>query len=138
MELIWILTVDQVNTNYEIVLGGKTRLEGKWVNSVASLAFPSGENIFIVASVSGNFLKMVKIRVTGETTFDWIEAKYQKGIYPTNCKTQETFTEECFVGTSVEEPFYSVVLVAKPQESKRRKREIGKNFSLNKVIFLRD
>lgn len=109
------------------MLGGKTRLEGKWVNSVASLAFPCGENIFIVASVSGNFLKMVKIRVTGETTFDWIEAKYQKGIYPTNCKAQETFTEECFVGTSVEESFYSVVLVAKPQQSKRRKREIGKN-----------
>ena len=115
------------------MLGGKTRLEGKWIKDGldASLAFPMGENIFIVASVSGNFLKMVKIRVIGETTFDWIEAKYVPGNYPTNCKAQETFTEECFVGKSVKEPNYSVKLVAKPQESKRKEQDISKNYFLN-------
>ena len=119
------------------MLGGKTKLEGKWINSgtVASLAFAMGGNIFIVASVSGNALKLVKIRVTGETTFDWIEAKYVQGNYPTECKSQETFTEECFVGTSVKEPNYSVELVAKPQERKRKKQDFGKNCILNKTVF---
>ena len=70
---------------------------------------------------------MVKIQVTGESTFDWMEAKYQKGNTPAKCTVQETFSEDCFFGTSVEEPFYSVVLVAKNREGKRRKREVGKN-----------
>ena len=117
---------DQAIVNYDVVLGGQTRLEGKWVNSVAGIAFPLGKNTFIVASASTGFLKMVKIKVTAEKTFEWIEAKYQKGSYPSKCRAQETFSEDCFVGTSVEEPFYSVALVAKPQESKRRKREVGK------------
>ena len=119
------------------MLGGQTRLEGKWVNSVASIAFPLGENIFIVASASEKFLKMVKIHVTGESTFDWIEARYQKGNTPAICTVQETFSEDCFVGTSVEEPFYSVKLVAKQQESKRRKREAGKNFKWNEFTYLK-
>ena len=123
----WIYISDQANTNYDVVLDGQTRLEGKWVNSVASIAFPLGENIFVVASASEKFLKMVKIRVTGESTFDWMEAKYQKGNTPAKCTVHETFSEDCFVGTSAEEPFYSVVLVAKQQESKRRKREVGTN-----------
>ena len=123
------------------MLGGKTRLEGKWIKNgtIASLAFPMGENIFIVASVSGNALKMVKIRVTGETTFDWIEAKYvypNYPNYPSNCKAQETFTEECFVGNSVKEPNYSVELVAKRQESKQIEQEISKNYILNQISYI--
>ena len=120
------------------MLGGKTRLEGQFVNAAASLAFPMGENIFIVACVGcgGNFLKMVKIRITGETTFVWIEAKYTAN-YPTNCKAQETFTVECFVGTSVDESQYSVVLVAEPQDTQRKKLDIGKNYIWNKTIFFK-
>ena len=139
VELILIFIADQANINYEIVLGGKTKLEGKWIDSgaVANLAFPMGENIFIVARVSEKYLKMVKIRVTGETTFDWIEAKYVvEGNYPTVCKAQETFTEECFVGTSVKEPNYSVELVAKPQESKQKEQINGKNCILNKILYI--
>ena len=136
-ELILTFIADQANIDYEVVLGGKTRLEGKWIidGSVANLAFPMGENIFIVARVSENILKMVKIRVTGETTFDWMEAKFVYD-YPSNCKAQETFTEECFVGTSVKEPNYSVKLVAKPQESKRKERDSGKNCISNKISYI--
>ena len=108
-KLIYIFIVDPVNNYDDIVLGSKIRLEGKWVNADASLVFPMGENIFIIGCVGCgcNCLKMVKIRVTGETTFDWIDAKYQQGNYPTNCKVQETFTEDCFNGTSVAESKYS-------------------------------
>ena len=84
-----------------------------------------GENIFIVACVERNKLKMVKIRVTGETTFEWMEAKKQD--VTTKCKAQETFTAECFVGTSVQKSSYNVVLVAKQQERKRNNLDIGKN-----------
>ena len=127
------------------MLGGKTRLEGIWVNASAGPAFPMGENIFIVGCVEcgGPHLKMVKIRVTGETTFEWIEARVQRRNYPSHCKAQETFTVECWndgstengYGTIFDESRYSVVLVAKLQESQRKKLEIGKNYILNKTIF---
>ena len=94
---------------------------GNWINSPqnASVAFPMGDNIFIVACLCGYHLKMVKIRVTGETTFDWMEAKYEwMNKVPTKCKAQETFTAECFVGTSVSQWHYNVELVAKQVASK--------------------
>ena len=98
-------------------------MEGKWINSSprnASLAFSMGKNIYIVACVDPPNFKMVKIRVTGQITFDWMEAKYQKLAQLTaNCKAQGTFTAECFVGTSVkEQQQYNVVLIAKQVESK--------------------
>ena len=84
----------------------------------ASVAFPMGDNIFIIAGDDGNTLKMVKIRVTGETTFDWMEAKYQ-WYFETKCKAPETFTAECFVGPEVtSQNNYNVVLVAKQVSSK--------------------
>ena len=73
---------------------------------------------------------MVKIRVTGELTFDWIEAKYHKdrANYPAKCKDQASFSEDCFDGTLVQEPFYSAEIVAVPQKNKRKKRYLSKNF----------
>ena len=81
-----------------------------------------GDNIFIVVCLCGYHFKMVKIRVTGETTFDWMEAKYEwMNKVPTKCKAQETFTAECFVGTSVSQWHYNVELVAKQVASKSLK-----------------
>ena len=55
---------------------------------------------------------MVKIRVTGKTTFDWLEAKAYRG-YPNSCAIQSTFSEDCFEkGTNVERNKYDVVLAA--------------------------
>ena len=54
---------------------------------------------------------MVKIRVTGETTFDWIEAKVKNGPSG-NCKVQATFNEECFEGSPVTQNNYDVTLSA--------------------------
>ena len=131
------------------MLGGRTRMEGGWVNASATIAFPMGENVFILACINdrGPHLKMVKIRVTGETTYEWIEARVQRRSYPTNCKAQETFTvEECWnngvtsnkFGTIIDESLFSVVLVAKLQESQRKKPHIGKNYILNKTFFSKD
>jgi len=107
---------DQANINYDIELGGKTKLVGNFISGTrnASVAFPMGDNIFIVACVDGWTLKMVKIRVTGETTFDWMESKYyEMDKLPAKCKTPETFTAECFVGVSAKQWHYNVELVAK-------------------------
>ena len=111
---------------------------GKWVNAAANIAFSLGENVFIVASASTREVKMVKIRVTGESTFDWIEAKYHKdrANYPAKCKEQATFSEDCFDGTFVEEINYNVDLVAIPQENGKRKREISKYCYLNKPMIV--
>ena len=119
---------------YDVLLGGKTKLKGKWVNAVANIAYPLGDNIFIVGSASAKELKMVKIRVTGEATFDWIEAKYHKdrANYPAECKNQASFSEDCFDGTLVQELFYNAEIVAVPQENKRKRRELSKDFYLHK------
>jgi len=108
---------DRANINYDIELGGKTKMVGDSIYHNpcnASVAFPMGDNIFIVACDDGWHLKMVKIRVTGETTFDWMEARYGwEEKIPTKCTAQETFTADCFVGESVAQKNYNVLLVAK-------------------------
>ena len=55
---------------------------------------------------------MVKIAVTGETTFDWIDAKYHKPSATSSCRYQDTFSESCFHGKSVSKGQYNVQLVA--------------------------
>ena len=44
---------------------------------------------------------MVKIHVTGVSTFDWIAAMlhHDNGNYPEKCKNQESFSEDCFKGS---------------------------------------
>lgn len=58
---------------------------------------------------------MVKIRVTGETTFKWIDAKYDEPGFPAECSSQSTFYEDCFQGNGVKEDEYSVKLSATVQ-----------------------
>ena len=69
------------------------------------------KNAFIVASQEEVYLKMVKIRVTGERTFEWLAAKYDTN-YSVKCTTSSNFSEQCFKGTSVTQAMYNVELVA--------------------------
>ena len=62
-------------------------------------------------------LKMVKIRVTGITTFDWLEARYIMH-YPEGCGKQSTFHEGCFRGELVTQFNFDVDLFAIVVESK--------------------
>ena len=55
---------------------------------------------------------MVKIAVTGETTFNWIDAKYHELAATSSCRDQVTFSESCFHGSSVSKERYDVQLVA--------------------------
>ena len=89
--------------NFLIQLDGKTKLKGSSIpnNPPANISYATEEkNTFIVVLVEENRLKMVRIRVTGETTFDWIDAKYKDGP-SANCKVEETFNEECYIGQAV-------------------------------------
>ena len=97
---------------WNILLDGKTKLSGQHAAGAASIAYRVEDNTFIVAAVHGPFLKMVKIKVSGETTFDWIEAKYHRPSSDSTCKSQLTFDLACFHGTSMPEKSYNVVLVA--------------------------
>lgn len=77
--------------------------------SEAAIAYHTGENVFIIAVLHGPFIKMVKARVTGEATFQWMDAKYDRieNADP-KCKTDSTFYEGCFKGSSVSQEEYNV------------------------------
>ena len=89
-------------------------LKGSWVDAAPNIVYPLAEkNVFIlgVAYVENRNLKMVKIQVTGKDTFDWLEARYYKGIFE-ECGKHSTFHEGCFQGMSVEQDKYDVNLEA--------------------------
>ena len=111
---------------YNVVLGGKTKLIGNWANSAATIALPLGNNVFIIASAEKH-LKMVRIKIQGEVCFEWINARKHKDQqnYPAVCKDPLTFTEACFSGPAVDKENYSVQLVAERKSNKRRKRQQG-------------
>ena len=101
---------------WKVVLGGKSKLTGIHVNEnfpiAAIIAYHVKGNIYIVAAMDDSYLKMVKIRITGETTFDWLAAKYNRPLYSSMCTKQITFSEDCFNGTSMPKRSYNVELLA--------------------------
>ena len=100
---------------WNVKLHGSTKLSGTWITggtNDATIAYHVNGNVFIIAAVRGPYLKMVKIAVTGETTFDWIDAKYHKPSATSSCRYQDTFSESCFHGKSVSKGQYNVQLVA--------------------------
>ena len=114
-----ILTRTQLffdNIGWSIQLGGETKLSGTSINNgvpiAATIAYTLGGNFFIVAGIEEPYLKMIKIFVTGETSFDWIEAKYSTPASDSNCRSQSSFTEACYQGTSKSQSAYNVQLVA--------------------------
>ena len=94
----------------------QSKFGGPGINSEtpvsASIAFYiDGEDAWIIGVKEGGNLKMVKLRVTGLTTFDWISSKYRPdGSYPESCLT--SFSASCFVGTDTNEESYQIILVA--------------------------
>ena len=71
----------------------------------------SQEDEWIVGVVDRPFLKMVRLRVTGSTRFEWISAKYDIN-YNASCLT--SFSEKCFVGNNATKNSYLIQLVAEP------------------------
>ena len=69
------------------------------------------EDEWIVGLVDGPFLKMVRLRVTGPTSFDWISTKYDIDY---NATCLSSFSESCYVGGNAGKVSYLVRLVAEP------------------------
>ena len=63
-----------------------------------SLTLYLGANVWIIGLVNDNHLKMVKIEITGPTTYNWVDTRYQTP-YTEACAAQATFDESCFIGT---------------------------------------
>ena len=78
----------------------------------ATIAFKlSNEDEWIVGVVlcSPCYLDMVKLRVTGADSYEWIDTKYTKN-YDASCLT--SFSEACFVGTTADRNYFRINLVA--------------------------
>ena len=75
-------------------------------------AYVPDKSEWIIGVVDGPFLKMVRVNVTGSTSFDWIATKYDIN-YNKTCLI--SFSESCFVGNSAREKQYLVKLVAEPE-----------------------
>ena len=97
------------------MLDGKTKLSGLYIRTPleATIAHQISHNIFIVAALDGVHLKMVKIRVTGITTFERMKAKYKTPSSDSKCRYQQSFSIDCFHGTDVSASGYNVVLLAR-------------------------
>ena len=97
-------------------MGGQTKLSGRSINHdvpiPATIAYSLGRNVFLVAGIEEPFLKMVKIFVTGKTSFNWMEAKYSQPSSNSSCMHPSTFTKECYHGNSMNESAYNVQLIA--------------------------
>ena len=99
---------------YWTILLPQTKFAGPAINGApvsATIALPlSNENEWIVA-VKNKQLKMVKLRVTGANTFDYITTKWaETSQYDASCLT--SFTESCFVGNVAKKHGYEIKLVA--------------------------
>ena len=98
---------------FDVQLDGNTKFKGAWISGAPNIAYPlQDRNVFILGKPDGQFVKMVKIRVTGEKTFDWLDAKFIGIETDPKCGEQSTFHEGCFIGRSLERDKYDVELVA--------------------------
>ena len=101
-----------------------TWLQGKWLGQGASpnIIYPLAEkNVFILGhptTGTGASVRMVKIRVTGKTTFDWLDGRNLILEGMEECGKQSTFHEGCFQGSFQGQDKYDVDLFATVVESK--------------------
>ena len=102
-----------------------TWLQGKYLGqgTIPNIIYPLAEkNVFILGHPTtgrGASVRMIKIRVTGKTTFDWLDGRnlILKGME--ECDKQSTFREDCFEkGKFYGQDKYNVDLVATVVESK--------------------
>ena len=117
---------------FDIVPNTGTWLKGRYFGqgAIPSIIHPLAEkNVFILGHPStgtGASVRMVKIRVTGKTTFDWLDGRNvildsnKDGVIDNNeeCGKQSTFHEGCFQGNFQGQDKYDVDLVATVVESK--------------------
>ena len=96
----------------------QTLIGGPWINHgtplPATIAFDIvEEDAWIVGLIEKGTLKMVKLRLTGPKSYDWISAKYRNPeTYPQSCASMSSFSESCFIGENTSETNYQVQLVA--------------------------
>ena len=100
-----------------IVLFPETMFYGRAINDDIPIpatlgAYVPDKDEWIIGVVDGPFLKMVRVSVTGPTSFDWIATKYDINY---NKVCLSSFSESCFVGKSAKEKQYLVQLVAEPE-----------------------
>jgi hypothetical protein len=81
----------------------------------ATMAIEIKQNVWIVAVIDGKLLKMIKLRITGASTYVWIESKWSNS-YASSCSNPNTFTEQCFVGKSVGIDFYKISVAAESKD----------------------
>jgi len=97
------------------VVSPDTTLTGSKVNSGTPLPVTVklhlGSNEWILGLIDGQYLKMVKIKITGSTTYDWRQTKYDSS-YAQCCTSAQSFSEMCFKGTDAGSDMYPVSLRA--------------------------
>ena len=100
-----------------MVLDGNTKISiNNGLPVPATIAYRAEKDVFIIAEVSGPLI-MVKIRITGSKTFEFLEARSRihdilYRIFPipfdTHCKKPKTFTIDCYWGVPGLEDTYKV------------------------------
>jgi len=99
-------------------LKGRTNLfEDSWrtLDATIVLRVPGLSDTFIVAALDRSLIKMVKIQVTGVSSFEWKGAKYNPvTTHPDKCSNETNFSMDCWSdgGVSKAENQLSVKLLA--------------------------
>ena len=118
---------------FDVLLNGQTKLSGLLINGgvplPATIAYPLGKDTFIIGLKEAPYLKMVKILVTGEHTFVWMDAK-SRTDHSVDCEATLTFSEDCFEGSSTEEAHYNVQLAAVAKSGTKNRVKSTKIFQL--------
>merc|ERR1712113_160116 len=82
-----------------------------------SMKLDLGGNIWIIALHDHGVLELVKIKVTGSETFEWLGTKLAKGPEK-RCLAQKTFAAACFKGEDKDKDKYKVHLKASKEDDK--------------------
>ena len=94
----------------------QTKFKGENINKgtpkSASIAFKlEYVDHWIVGVEDGGYLKMMKIHVVNENSFDWISSKTNRG-YSACCASNKCFAVDCFVGTDRAKEYYGLEINA--------------------------
>merc|ERR1711971_1115775 len=81
-----------------------------------------GGNIWLVALYDHELLEMVKIKISGKETFEWLATKLAEEP-DKRCTVQKTFTAACFKGEDKDKDKYKVHLKASEEEEDDEEKE---------------
>jgi len=106
-----------------------SKFGGSWINYGTPLPVilkrHLGGNEWMLGLVEAPYLKLEKIRVTSETTYEWIATRYDNA-YDASCARQATFTLACFKGTDPGRDAYPVILSAEKEAQVAQKAAAAK------------